>query len=103
MNAISTAFGWVFVLILLAMATSWLQRLSLFNLSAIVVQGDVVHNNAVTLRANVAPVNWPGGRAYVWGDVVAALRAAPMASEKPKREASTRGAVGSSLRRVSVG
>lgn len=55
MNAVSTAFGWVFVLMLLAMAMSWLQRLPLFSLSAIAVQGDVVHNNAVTLRANVAP------------------------------------------------
>ena len=55
MNAASTAFGWVFVLMLLAMAMSWLGRLPLFNLSAIAVQGDVAHNNAVTLRANVTP------------------------------------------------
>jgi cell division protein FtsQ len=55
MNAVSTAFGWVFVLLLLAIAMSWLQNLSLFKLSAIAVQGDVAHNNAVTLRANVAP------------------------------------------------
>jgi cell division protein FtsQ len=55
MNAVSTALGWMFVLMLLAMAMSWLQNLSLFKLSAIAVKGDVVHNNAVTLRANVAP------------------------------------------------
>ncbi len=55
MNAVSTAFGWVFVLMLLALTMSWLERLPLFNLSAIAVQGDVAHNNAVTLRANVAP------------------------------------------------
>ena len=55
MNAVSTAFSWVFVLMLMALAMSWLQRLPLFKLSAIAVQGDVAHNNAVTLRANVTP------------------------------------------------
>ena len=55
MNALSTAFGWVLLLMLLAMVTTWLQRLPVFKLSAIAVQGDVMHNNAVTLRANVAP------------------------------------------------
>lgn len=55
MNAVTTAFGLVFVLMLLALALSWLVRQPLFNVSAIAVQGDVTHNNAVTLRANVAP------------------------------------------------
>ena len=55
MNAVSTAFAWLFALMGLVLVVSWLQRLPLFNLSAIIVQGDVTHNNAVTLRANVAP------------------------------------------------
>jgi cell division protein FtsQ len=55
MNALSAALGLVFVLLLLVLGLSWLVRQPLFNLSAISVQGDVVHNNAVTLRANVAP------------------------------------------------
>ncbi len=33
----------------------WVARLSIFEVKRIVVVGDVVHNNAVTLRANVAP------------------------------------------------
>ena len=55
MNAVSTAFAWLFALMGLVLIVSWLQRLPLFNLSAITVQGDVTHNNTVTLRANVAP------------------------------------------------
>ena len=55
MNTLSSAFAGVFVLLMLVVATSWLARQSVFNLSAIQVQGDVVYNNAVTLRANVAP------------------------------------------------
>lgn len=55
MKAVTMAFGLVFVLMVSALALAWLSRLPLFNLSAIAVQGDVTHNNAVTLRANVAP------------------------------------------------
>lgn len=55
MNALSLAFGLVFVLMVLALVTAWLMRQPLFSISAISVQGDVTHNNAVTLRANVAP------------------------------------------------
>ncbi len=55
MNALSLAFGLVFVCMLLALVTAWLMRQPLFSISAISVQGDVTHNNAVTLRANVAP------------------------------------------------
>ena len=55
MNVLSIAFGLVFAAIVLALVTSWLMRQSLFDLSAINVQGDLNHNNAVTLRANVAP------------------------------------------------
>ena len=55
MNALSAAFAWVFALLMLVLAMSWLVRQNLFNLSAIQVQGDTTYNNAVTLRANVAP------------------------------------------------
>ena len=55
MNGLSAAFGWLFVGMALVLLTSWLFRQPIFNLSAITVRGDVVHNNAVTLRANVAP------------------------------------------------
>ena len=55
MNALSTLLGLALVAIVLALGGSWLMRQSLFNLRAISVQGDVSHNNAVTLRANVAP------------------------------------------------
>jgi cell division protein FtsQ len=34
----------------------WLMRYPAFNIGRIVVEGELVHNNAVTLRANVAPV-----------------------------------------------
>ena len=55
MNGMSMAFGLLFGLMGLLLVSSWLFRHPIFNLSAISVQGDVTHNNAVTLRANVAP------------------------------------------------
>jgi len=55
MNSVSVLLGGVFALMVLALAVAWLMRQPLFNLSAIRIQGDVTHNNAVTLRANVAP------------------------------------------------
>ncbi len=55
MNTFSVVLGLVFAAMVLALAVAWLMRQSLFNLSAIRVQGDLTHNNAVTLRANVAP------------------------------------------------
>lgn len=55
MNSLSLLFILVFVAMLFALAVAWLMRQPLFNLSAISVQGDLTHNNAVTLRANVAP------------------------------------------------
>jgi cell division protein FtsQ len=42
-------------LLLLAAAGWWALRHPLFAIAGITVQGDVAHNNAVTLRANVAP------------------------------------------------
>jgi cell division protein FtsQ len=55
MNALALLFALAFSAMALALGASWLMRQSLFKLSAITVQGDVNHNNAVTLRANVAP------------------------------------------------
>ncbi len=55
MNGMSMAFASVFVLMGLLLVASWLLKQPIFNLSAISVQGDVTHNNAVTLRANVTP------------------------------------------------
>jgi cell division protein FtsQ len=43
-------------LVLVGLATArWAARLTLFDIKGIAVSGDVSHNNAVTLRANVAP------------------------------------------------
>lgn len=55
MNALSAVFCLIFAAMVLALLVAWLMRQPLFSLSAISVQGDVAHNNAVTLRANVAP------------------------------------------------
>lgn len=55
MNALTMVFGLAFVALAMTLALAWLARQSLFSLSAISVQGDVTHNNAVSLRANVAP------------------------------------------------
>lgn len=55
MNTFSVVLGLVFAAMLVALGVAWLMRQSLFSLSAIRVQGDLIHNNAVTLRANVAP------------------------------------------------
>jgi cell division protein FtsQ len=55
MNITATAlFSVCAVLLLLALAW-WAVRHPLFAIAGIKVQGDVTHNNAVTLRANVAP------------------------------------------------
>jgi cell division protein FtsQ len=43
------------LLLLLAAGAWWALRHPLFAIAAITVQGDVAHNNSVTLRANVAP------------------------------------------------
>ena len=54
-NALSMALYLIFAGMVLTLIVTWMVQLSIFNLSAISVQGDVTHNNAVTLRANVAP------------------------------------------------
>lgn len=55
MNTFTVVLGLVFAVMVLAVGVAWLMRQSLFNLNAIEVQGDLTHNNVVTLRANVAP------------------------------------------------
>lgn len=55
MNLATFLIGISLFALALTAVVSWLMRHSLFNLGAISVQGDMAHNNAVTLRANVAP------------------------------------------------
>lgn len=55
MNTVSVLLGVVFAVMVLALGVAWLMRQPAFNLNAIRVGGDLAHNNAVTLRANVAP------------------------------------------------
>ena len=55
MNAVTVVFALVLLAMVLALLVAWIMRQSLFNLDAISMQGDLSHNNAVTLRANVAP------------------------------------------------
>ena len=55
MNLAGTALFAVFAVMLVAAAAWWAVRLPVFAIAGIKVQGDVSHNNAVTLRANVAP------------------------------------------------
>ena len=55
MNTLSVVLGLVFAVMTLILAVAWLARQSFFNLSAIQVGGELMHNNAATLRANVAP------------------------------------------------
>ena len=55
MNMTATVL-FVVVLVLAGLAaTRWAARLSMFDIKGIVVSGELAHNNAVTLRANVAP------------------------------------------------
>jgi cell division protein FtsQ len=55
MNVTATALFSVCVVLLLVSMAWWAVRHPLFAIAGIRVQGDVEHNNAVTLRANVAP------------------------------------------------
>lgn len=55
MNTLALLLGGIFAVLALALAVAWLMRQPLLNLSVIQILGDVTHNNAVTLRANVAP------------------------------------------------
>ncbi len=53
MTALALLLG--FIVYGAVFTSRWLARLSIFDIQRIVVVGDVTHNNAVTLRANVAP------------------------------------------------
>lgn len=55
MNFAATALFALCIVMLLAAGTWWAVRHPLFAIAGITVQGEVAHNNAVTLRANVAP------------------------------------------------
>lgn len=55
MNVTATVLFAAGIALLLAALMWWALRHPLFAISAITVQGDVAHNNPVTLRANVAP------------------------------------------------
>ncbi|MGY8903760.1 MAG: cell division protein FtsQ/DivIB [Burkholderiales bacterium] len=55
MRLTATALLLVFATVLLCSAGNWVLRHPAFVLRAITVQGDVTHNNALTLRANTAP------------------------------------------------
>lgn len=55
MNWTATALFMGCALLVLAAGTRWVLRHPAFAIHRIVVQGELAHNNAVTLRANVAP------------------------------------------------
>lgn len=55
MNATATLVYVVFALVLMGAGAWWVLRQPFFPLAGIKVDGEVTHNNAVTLRANVAP------------------------------------------------
>lgn len=42
-------------ILVLVLVVGWALRHPVFSINRIVVEGELVHNNAVTLRANVAP------------------------------------------------
>ncbi|ABM38711.1 cell division protein FtsQ/DivIB [Polaromonas naphthalenivorans] len=55
MNTVSVLLCLGFAAMVLSLGMAWLVHQPAFNLSAIRVGGELTHNNAVTLRANVAP------------------------------------------------
>lgn len=55
MNMTALVLFGVFALLVLGALVTWLVRHPVFSLHAIAVQGELTHNNAVTVRANVAP------------------------------------------------
>jgi len=55
MNMTASALLVGFALLVLGSLVGWAAQHPLFSIGSIVVTGDVTHNNAVTLRANVAP------------------------------------------------
>lgn len=55
MNITALVLFGFFALLVVGALASWLVRHPVFSLHAISVQGELTHNNAVTVRANVAP------------------------------------------------
>jgi len=55
MNVMAAVLFLAFAVLAVAELASWAARQPVFALRAIAVSGEVTHNNAVTLRANVAP------------------------------------------------
>ena len=55
MNVTATVIFAGMAVLLLAVVSWWALRHPAFSIARIVVEGELVHNNAVTLRANVAP------------------------------------------------
>jgi cell division protein FtsQ len=55
MNMTASILAVAFALLLIGALAGWAARHPVFALRGITVSGDVTHNNAVTLRANVAP------------------------------------------------
>jgi cell division protein FtsQ len=55
MNITASVLFTVLAVMMLAAGSWWALRHPLFGIAGITVQGDVAHNNAVTIRANVAP------------------------------------------------
>ena len=55
MNSAATALFAIGLVLLLSAGIWWAVRHPVFAIAGITVQGDVSHNNAVTLRANIAP------------------------------------------------
>ncbi len=55
MNGLAWSLYAAFAVVLLSAALAWGLRSKMFSIHSIVVTGDVQHNNAATLRANVVP------------------------------------------------
>lgn len=55
MNVTATAMFGGMAILMLAVVSWWAVRHPAFSIARIVVEGEMLHNNAVTLRANVAP------------------------------------------------
>ncbi len=55
MNATAAGLFVLFTLMAIAALASWAANHRLFAISVVTVHGDVTHNNAITLRANVVP------------------------------------------------
>jgi cell division protein FtsQ len=55
MNATAAVLFTLWLVLMLAAGTWWLVRNPVFAIAGITVHGDVTHNSAATLRANVAP------------------------------------------------